>query len=402
MHMRFPRFHFGAAIAMGLSMLCMSTVPVFADGVSAPTVSAVVDGNTIMLSWTIPPGAVSFVIRRSTSGFPASTSDGVLVATPDGAVSSYNDTALLDGTYYYSVFAFNGASYSVGGHPSVMTVDTVAPSSPEDFAVDISGSDIHLSWVNPTDEDFESVYIFGSTSAYIETTDIGGAVVTGLAYTSWDVDNLADSVYYYTIFAKDTHGNYSSPTYLTFTIDTTPTTAPSDFTASVQGDDVILAWTNPVDADFASVSIRRSAVTYPATSTSDTGIVSGSTATSLVDDDLDDATYYYSMFAVDGAGNVSLAATASAVVPSRAPSNTNQSPGGSGGRARSALNRISGTPAHPAATNAKPTESADVRHIDLTTAMQRRTCHRVQKEFRGKALDRVNARLRKRLGFTCA
>ncbi len=31
-HMRFPTFHFGEAIALGLSMLCMSTVPVFADG----------------------------------------------------------------------------------------------------------------------------------------------------------------------------------------------------------------------------------------------------------------------------------------------------------------------------------------------------------------------------------
>ncbi len=32
LNVRFPRFHFGTAIALGLSMLCMSSVPVFADG----------------------------------------------------------------------------------------------------------------------------------------------------------------------------------------------------------------------------------------------------------------------------------------------------------------------------------------------------------------------------------
>ncbi len=39
-HMRFPRFNFGIAIALGLSQLCMSTVPVFADGFISSNISS--------------------------------------------------------------------------------------------------------------------------------------------------------------------------------------------------------------------------------------------------------------------------------------------------------------------------------------------------------------------------
>ncbi|NBV42838.1 hypothetical protein EBR96_08755, partial [bacterium] len=69
---------------------------------SAPThFVAGAHSNTINLSWTNPLSDFSSVIiRRSTSGYPASRNEGVLV-TQNTAVSSYADV-VADGQYFYS------------------------------------------------------------------------------------------------------------------------------------------------------------------------------------------------------------------------------------------------------------------------------------------------------------
>ena len=99
---RFPRFHFGTAIALGLMMLCMSSVPVFADGLFAPTLSANVNGSTVSLSWNVPAGTATFMLRRDTAAAPANTSEGTLVVlTADNTTITYEDAGLASGTYYY-------------------------------------------------------------------------------------------------------------------------------------------------------------------------------------------------------------------------------------------------------------------------------------------------------------
>lgn len=58
--------------------------------------------------------------------------------------------------------------------------------------------------------------------------------------------------------------------------DTTPPAAPTSFTATVGGtpaSTINLSWVNPVDPDFASVTIRRSTTAYP------TSITNGSSVT---------------------------------------------------------------------------------------------------------------------------
>ena len=63
-----------------------------------------------------------------------------------------------------------------------------------------------------------------------------------------------------------------------------------------------------------SVSIRRSLGGYPATIASGDIVISNSTASSYTDHNLPNGTYYYSIFAKDFVGNVSLKSTATATV----------------------------------------------------------------------------------------
>lgn len=185
------------------------------------------------------------------------------------------------------------------------------------------------------------------------------------------------------------------------TTDTTAPGAPSGFTATANGSDISLSWTNPADGDFLSTTIRRSTVTYPTTNTGGTAVASGLTGTSATDADLGDGTFYYSIFARDLRGNYSVAATASATTPGVSTSEANQGGGGrrgSPGRGGVAIpldtHRKTFAPSHTAAPTPRESMSSDMRS---------RTCARVMRWFAGNQtmLGRVNERLNKRFGFTC-
>ncbi len=177
-------------------------------------------------------------------------------------------------------------------------------------------------------------------------------------------------------------------------------TAPSPvsgLTASANGADALLSWTNPTDDDFASVTIRRSTTSYPTGITDGTSVTSGLTGTSWTDGGLANGTHYFSVFAIDAAGNVSTAANAT-VTTAATNETPRQSNGGSRGgstqKIREALSlRSKDAPTHPAAPQANPSVSP----------LQVRTCTRVLRLFSGNAtmMNRVNERLQKRFGFTC-
>ncbi len=101
-----------------------------------------------------------------------------------------------------------------------------------------------------------------------------------------------------------------------FTYDGTPPAAITDFSVTVAGYDLALTWTNPTDADFDCVVIRRDTAGSPATPQDGTLAYSG-TAESHTDTGLQGGrSYYYSIFARDVAGNYSSSDTGSAYLNS--------------------------------------------------------------------------------------
>lgn len=74
---------------------------------------------------------------------------------------------------------------------------------------------------------------------------------------------------------------------------------PTIFTGTASGSDVLLSRTNPSDLDFASVTIRRSTSTYPATISEGTLVVANFTGETYTETSLSDAIYFYSIFAKD-------------------------------------------------------------------------------------------------------
>lgn len=196
------------------------------------------------------------------------------------------------------------------------------------------------------------------------------------------------------------------------TTDTEPTAAPSAFTATVTGNSVALSWTNPADADFSSVSLRRATGGYPTRSTDGTHVASGSVITSHSDTGLADGTYYYALFALDESGNESDAAEATVVVSTAGSSSSSSSSqtavqrqGNGGGRGAGTASRAALHAAQSRSSLSTSSSASSARSVteSMPPEMQTRTCARVSKWF-GNSLtmkNRVNERLQKRFGFTC-
>jgi hypothetical protein len=107
---------------------------------SVPTgLTAAVSGSTINLSWNASTGTVvNYVVRRATvSGGPYTT-----IASP--TTTTYADTSLSAGTYFYVVASSNSAGTSANSTQATGTVIALAP------AVNISPA--NLVFLNPVSE----------------------------------------------------------------------------------------------------------------------------------------------------------------------------------------------------------------------------------------------------------
>lgn len=271
--------------------------------------------NNANLMWTndsIDSDFSGVTILRSNAGYPTSVSDGTLVSS-NVLTLSYTDIPLSSATtYYYTVFNETvDGFYSTGVTSNVMT----PPAAPILNAVlnTPNGSQINLSWDVPT----------GTQTFTLQRSFNGGAYTdleTGIAdnVTSNSDTVPLDGTYIYQIFALDASSNSSSAgTSSAIAVDTTPSDGPTNVSADVDGITVLLNWINPV-TDFGSITICRSTSAFP-TTISDGTLVTGLTGTTYEDANLALGTYYYSLFAIDDRGNVSVPSNIMVVVSGNTP-----------------------------------------------------------------------------------
>ncbi|MBX7149239.1 fibronectin type III domain-containing protein [bacterium] len=284
---------------------------------SAPNLTAnkaTLNGNIINLTWDTPSGTNTFTLQRSTDG-------GGYVNVQTGIASStttYNDTSLSDGTYAYKIFSVDAyGNISNAGTSSTLTIDTTAPSAPS-ITAELNlpnGNTINLTWNVPSGT--STFTLKRSVDAGVETT-VASSIPNST--TSYQQTGLADGGYEYTLYAVDAYGNTSSAGYSSvLLVDTTPPSAPTSVAAEVSDDGTVtLTWVNPV-SDFDSITILRDTTAFPANLDEGDLVAQNLTVTTYDDEDLEHGTYYYSLFALDTVGNVSLAANVTVVYEGTTP-----------------------------------------------------------------------------------
>jgi hypothetical protein len=196
------------------------------SNVSGFTVTPGDQQNT--LNWT-NPGDADFAgvrIQRSTSGYPASPSSGTTVYDSNG--TSVIDVGLTNGvTYYYTAFAYDSSgNFASGALGNGTPFDAVAPSPVSNFTVTAGDSQNALSWTNSADPDFADVRIQRSTTGFPPTPTSGTNIYVGAGQSFNDTGLTNGVTYYYSIFVRDTSGNYSVPAQGSGTPSAVPPPAP--------------------------------------------------------------------------------------------------------------------------------------------------------------------------------
>jgi hypothetical protein len=265
-----------------------------------------------------PQGLVGSQVdgATTTNSFWNTTTPNPDLFTSAGGVGKNNTEMQTQGTFIDG-WDFTNV-WIMSGYPVLRAGDVTAPGTPSNFTAVASGSDVSLQWINPADLDFVSVSIRRDTTRSPSSILAGNSILSGSTATSYDNDSIADATYYYSVIAVDTNGNYSLPARATVTVDTTPPSAPTGFTAVQSGSNINLSWTNP-GSDFASATIRRSTSTYPTSVTDGLSVASGLTGTTRTDAGLADGVYYYSIFALDSFGNISARSEATVTLDTVVP-----------------------------------------------------------------------------------
>jgi fibronectin type 3 domain-containing protein len=277
---------------------------------SAPAgVTATGSLGAVNLSWTASTddvGVVHYNVHRSSvSEFVPDASN--VIAQPTG--TSYPDSALTPGVYYYLVTAADAAgnvSAPSAQASGIAAADTSPPTEPGAPSATGSFGTVKLAWSASSDDVGVVRYNVHRSTTPGFGPDASNVVAqpTGTSYTD---AGLAPDVYYYVLTAEDAAGNVSAPSAeLTAdaVTDNSPPSAPAGLSASGSLGAVSLSWSASTD-DVGVVRYNVHRSTAPAFVPDASNLVAQPTDTSYTDAPLAPGIYYYVVAAEDARGNVS-------------------------------------------------------------------------------------------------
>lgn len=293
-----------------------STPPSVPQGVTAAN-----SGTTNTVSWTASTDNVGVggytVYRGTTADFVADATSQIATATQ----TSYADTGLPPGTYYYRVQAQDTSANPSGpsASASATVADTEPPTAPTEIVAAVAGSTVNVSWTAATDNVAVAEYrVYRGTIDGFTPSD---ANLVGTTATTTFVDSsLALGSYYYAVEAVDTSGLRSTPATSGAAIvaDTQPPTAPTGLTATVTVGTVDLSWAASTDdVGVTGYSVYRG-TTADFTPSSE-NLLSTVTSTAYSDQGAGVGTSYYKVIAFDAAGNTSTPAVVASGISDTTP-----------------------------------------------------------------------------------
>ena len=171
--------------------------------------------DTAVIKWTssVP---IKYTFRW---GRDSNYSDGVLQNINLNTNHLVSLSNLLEGTYYF--FSIEGQS-AMGDKDTLnnqrfMTLvrpDTTPPGNPTDVTIASETNGVTITWKNPTDLDFDYIRVVRSTSSYPADALAGLVVYEGSGQYFTNSNVILNQKYYYSLFARDTTGNYSSGAFI--------------------------------------------------------------------------------------------------------------------------------------------------------------------------------------------
>lgn len=284
----------GNASVAGTASYVLDTTPPPAPSVSAPPALT----NNTSVDLTISDSEAGAVLTCVLTG------PGGITLVSGGCPATFDTSSGADGTYGLVVTATDAA-----GNASSTTVswvrDTTPPPAPTVTAPLSPGKNTAAVF---TVTEAESGVTYTCTVA-------GPSVVTAVCGPTTNVDlaSAADGVYTLSVTATDAAGNVSLVGTATYTLDTTPPTAP-----------VVSATDSPSQGRHPTYSVTgiETGGTLSCTLTGPAGFSATHGCSSLVTLDLSgqpDGTYTFTVTVTDAAGNVSAAGTASYLLDTTAP-----------------------------------------------------------------------------------
>lgn len=166
--------------------------------------------NSATINWTTNDLALS----RVSWGTSPNYSDGTIA----GEQYTKNHSTLISDLipnkrYYFQVISV-GANGGESSYRDVFVTlsppDTEAPSNVSEFSAIPQLNHIRLGWNNPPEQDFNLLRIVKSEKFFPLDPLNGTVVYEGAGNSFYDFNVVPGVIYYYTAFARDATGNYSS------------------------------------------------------------------------------------------------------------------------------------------------------------------------------------------------
>lgn len=231
--------------------------------------TAIVDANTVMLSWIVPASSA----LRAFNGYHVYRNGSLHQVLNNPALNSWNDIGLANGTYSY----YLTANYSIAGESpasNTVLVEIEVTYPPENLSYSVSGDTVQLVWDQP---------ITGPRALLNYNVYRDGQSIGQSADPQYTDPGLANGSYTYYVTALYDGGESAASNSISVFVEV-PYPA-TELTAAVNEDTVLLSWNLPavsLPRAFNGYYIYRNgnlhqSISNPATNQwSDTGVPNGS------------------------------------------------------------------------------------------------------------------------------